>query len=167
MLFRNVIWNNVNGNHVLFRAWNLKIPIICCWDLIHCRFPAATAPVVKGTYRNVVFTTPVSFCHAALEAFIDKPALFPYLWTSPFKKTSLLIQVFDHHSMKYNYDHYILPSRLIRWKSFFSKGLAFPYHRHLILKIQIILRIVSWSTVQTLHKNYFEANAIILKIRIT
>ncbi|WP_204248885.1 hypothetical protein, partial [Lachnoclostridium sp. An169] len=33
-------------------------------------------PVVKGAYCNVVFTAPVSICHAALAAFIDKPDLF-------------------------------------------------------------------------------------------
>ena len=49
--------------------------IIRCWDLIRCCFPAAADPVVKGAYCNVVFTTPVSICHAALAAFIDKPEL--------------------------------------------------------------------------------------------
>ena len=29
-------------------------------------FPPAAYPVVKGAYRNVVFTAPVSICHAAL-----------------------------------------------------------------------------------------------------
>lgn len=36
----------------------------------------AANPVVKGAYCNVVFTAPVSICHAALAAFIDKPDLF-------------------------------------------------------------------------------------------
>ena len=41
MLLRNVIWNNVNGDHVLFWAGDLKMTIIRCRDLIRCRFPAA------------------------------------------------------------------------------------------------------------------------------
>lgn len=76
MLFRNVIRNNVNGNHVLFRAWNLKMTIIRRWDLIRCCFPTTADPVVKGAYCNAVFTTLVSICHAALTAFIDKSDLF-------------------------------------------------------------------------------------------
>ena len=50
--------------------------IIRWWDLIRCRFPAPADPVVKGAYCNVIFMAPVSICHAALSAFIDKPDLF-------------------------------------------------------------------------------------------
>ena len=46
--------------------------IIRSRDLIRCRFPTAADPVVKGAYCNVVFTTPVGICHAALAAFIDE-----------------------------------------------------------------------------------------------
>src|SRR5699024_1168741 len=96
MLFRNVIWNNVNGDHVLFRAGNLKMTVICCWDLIRCGFSAAADPVVKGAYCNIVLTTPVSICHAALTAFIDKPDLFRHRDTgfaSTFHNLSSIIVV--------------------------------------------------------------------------
>ncbi len=49
--------------------------IIRCRDLIRCRFLASADPVVEGAYCNVIFTEPVSICHAALAAFIDKPDL--------------------------------------------------------------------------------------------
>ena len=39
-------------------------------------FSGSGYPVVKGAYYNVFFTAPVSICHAALAAFIDKPDLF-------------------------------------------------------------------------------------------
>ena len=60
----------------VFRAWGLKMTIIRRLDLIRCCFPTTADPVVKGAYCNVVFTTPVSICHAALTAFIDKSDLF-------------------------------------------------------------------------------------------
>ena len=33
----DVIWNNVNGDHVLFRAGDRGMTIIRCRDLIRCR----------------------------------------------------------------------------------------------------------------------------------
>ena len=54
----------------------LQMTIIRRLDLIRCCFPTTADPVVKGAYCNVVFTTPVSICHAALTAFIDKSDLF-------------------------------------------------------------------------------------------
>ena len=59
MLLRNVIRNNVNGDHVLFRAGDLKMTVIRCWDLIRCGFPAAADPVVKGAYCDIILATPV------------------------------------------------------------------------------------------------------------
>ena len=38
--------------------------------------PATADPVIKSAYCDVVFTAPVSICHTALAAFIDKPDLF-------------------------------------------------------------------------------------------
>ena len=76
MLFRKVIRNNVNGNHVLLWTRDLTMTIIRCWDLIRCCFPAAADPVIKSAYSDIVFTASVSICHAALAAFIDKPDLF-------------------------------------------------------------------------------------------
>ena len=49
-----MIRNNVNGNHVLFRAGDLKMTIIRSRDLIRCRFPTAADPVVKGAYWKVL-----------------------------------------------------------------------------------------------------------------
>ena len=63
-------------DHVLFQVGKLKMTVSRWWNLIHCRFPPAADPVVKGTYCNVVFTVAVSICHAALAVFIDKPDLF-------------------------------------------------------------------------------------------
>ena len=57
-------------------ARDLTMTIIRCRDLIRCCFPATADPVIKSAYCDVVFTAPVSICHTALAAFIDKPDLF-------------------------------------------------------------------------------------------
>ena len=44
--------------------------VIRWWGQIRCRFPTAADPVVKDVYA-----APISICHAALAAFIDKPDL--------------------------------------------------------------------------------------------
>lgn len=75
MLFRKWIRNDVYENHIPFGKRLHMATVIRRRDLIRCHFSAMVDPVKKGIYRNVVFKTPVSICHAALAAFINKPDL--------------------------------------------------------------------------------------------
>ena len=74
--FSRLVMDNRDRDNILLWTGCFWVAIRRQRYLVSCDLTAPTEPVIKSAGSDIIFTTPVSICHAAFAAFIDKSNLF-------------------------------------------------------------------------------------------